>query len=227
LGFSSLIFLYFLFCKKSYEIYLIILISIIYLIVANLYASPGARYFFDVILWLAFAFKYIKKFNNIKILYIFYFAQFFLVAVSLIYSVYNLFPGSITSKKYFALKNNYAYEYSGLRWVQQEMGEKEVLIISRTLSMYGGPKVSGLFLNFTNLEQSLYYKNLIKEKKIKYFATFGLTPRFDYFGGCIKGLYKYKENVGNLAIRNPFTKKYSYNAYIYYLDYEKLPQCNT
>lgn len=228
LGFSSLIFLYFIFHKKSVEIYSIVSISVLYLIGANLYASPNARYFFDILLWLAFASKYIKNsknLENLKFLNFFYFIQIFIVTIALSYSVYSFFPGSITQKKYFFVKNKYGNEYSGVKWVEKELDGKNVLIFARSISMYTGNATSGLFINFTNSEQSLYYKNLIKEKKIKYYATFGETPRIESLEGCIEGLYKYKDNVGSYAVRNPFSKRYSYNGYIYHLNYTKLPNC--
>ena len=65
----------------------------------------------------------------------------------------------------------------------------------------------------------------IKEKKVKYYATFGEFPRLEDFNGCIVSIYKFKNSVGNYAVRNPFAKKSSYNGYIYHLDYSKLPTC--
>jgi hypothetical protein len=225
LGFSSLIFLYFISCKKNYEIYSIVSISILYLIVSNLYASPNARYFFDIILWLAFALKYVKNSKNLKFLHFFYLIQIFIVVIVLSYSVYSFFPGSITQEKYSYIKNKHGNEFTGVKWVEKELDRQDVLIFARSISMYSGTATSGLFINFTNLEQSLYYKNLIKEKKIKFYATFGETSNFGSLEGCIEGLYKYKDNVGGYAVRNPFSKGPSYNGYIYHLNYSKLPNC--
>jgi hypothetical protein len=224
LGFSSFIFLYYFFYEKNREMYSIILISIAFLIISNLYASPSARYFFDVVLWLAFGLKFVKSPSSLKFLKFFYFSQIFIVILALLYSVYSLFPGSVAKNKYFLVKNKYANEYSGVKWVIEEIGNEKVVIYARSIS-HDGFAISGLFMNFTNPNDSLYYKNLIKEKKVKYYATFGDFPRFEDFEGCITSLYKIKNNVGNYAVRNPFAKKSSYNGYIYHLDYSKLPTC--
>ncbi len=225
LGFSSLIFLYYFFYKKNREMYSIVIISVIYLILSNWYGSPNARYFFDILLWLAFGLKYIKVTEkNFNFLKIFYSSQIFIVILALLYSTYNFFPGSVTEKKYFSVKNKYANEYAGVNWVIEEIGDEKVVIFARSIS-HDGFAISGLFMNFTNSNDSLYYKNLIKEKKPKYYATFGDFPRFEDFEGCITSLYKIKNNVGIYAVRNPFAKKSSYNGYIYHLDYSKLPTC--
>lgn len=224
LGFSSLIFLHYVFQKKNHEMYSIVIISIVYLILSNWYASPNSRYFFDILLWLAFGLKYIKFPGNYNFLKVFYFSQIFIVILALLYSTYNLFPGSITQKKYFLVKNKYANDYTGVKWVIEEIGNENVVIFARSIS-HGGYAISGLFMNFTNSNDSLYYKNLIKEKKVKYYATFGEFPRLEDFNGCIVSIYKFKNNVGNYAVRNPFAKKSSYNGYIYHLDYSKLPTC--
>jgi len=224
LGFSSLIFLYYVFHKKNREMYSIVIISTLYLIISNWYASPNARYFFDILLWLAFGLKYIKVPGNFNFLKIFYLSQVFMVILALLYSTYNLFPGSITQKQYFLVKNKYANDYAGVKWVIEEIGNENVVIFARSIS-HGGFAISGLFMNFTNSDDSLYYKNLIKEKKVKYYATFGEFPRLEDFDGCIVSIYRFKNNVGSYAVRNPFAKKSSYNGYIYHLDYSKLPTC--
>ena len=225
LGFSSLIFIYYFFNKKNREMYSIVIISVAYLILSNWYASPNARYFFDILLWLAFGLKYIKiTEKNFNFLKIFYSSQIFIVILALLYSTYNFFPGSINEKKYFSVKNKYANEYAGVNWVIKEIGDEKVVIFARSIS-HDGLAISGLFMNFTNSKDNLYYKNLIKEKKPKYYATFGDFPRFEDFKGCITNLYKIKNDVGTYAVRNPFAKKSTYNGYIYNLDYSKLPNC--
>ena len=43
--------------------------------------------------------------------------------------------------------------------------------------------------------------------------------------GCVKDIFKMKENVGFHATRNQFNKGGKYNAYIFNLDNEKLKNC--
>ena len=224
LGFSSLIFMFIIFCKKEKEAYQILLIIIIFTLVANSYSSPSARYFFDCLLWLAFCFKFIKRNIHLNFLNLFFYIQFFLIFITLIYSSINFFRGSLSPSSYINVKNKYAYDYSAIKWLNDKLKSEDALVFTRSIS-HSGNYTSGIFLNFTSEENLDFYINIIKEKKIKYYATFGTHPRLSVFENCLEGLYLMENNVGNTAFRNPFAKKNTYNGYIYYLNYEKLPNC--
>jgi len=224
LGFSSLIFMFIIFCKKEKEAYQILLIIIIFTLVANSYSSPSARYFFDCLLWLAFCFKFIKRNIHLNFLNLFFYIQFFLIFIILIYSSINFFRGSLSPSSYINVKNKYAYDYSAIKWLNDKLKSEDALVFTRSIS-HSGNYTSGIFLNFTSEENLDFYINIIKEKKIKYYATFGTHPRLSVFENCLEGLYLMENNVGNTAFRNPFAKKNTYNGYIYYLNYEKLPNC--
>ena len=51
-------------------------------------------------------------------------------------------------------------------------------------------------------------------------------PRvFDEIKDCVGQLLYFKENVGIIAVRNPFVKGNFYNGYIYEFKNELLPTC--
>jgi len=229
LGFSSIIILIlFLNLKDArLEIIELIILIILFIIISNLYASPSARYYFDIILWSALGVKFLKNdFNSIFFRILSYF-QISIIICALLFASYNFFPGSLTWKNYENVKNKYAFQYSGIDWVNKNTPDgSSVIIFARPISIYKEFAISGIFMNFTNREQSIYYQNEIKRYNPQFYVTFGDAPRFDHLKGCISSLYKKKENVGYHATRNPFKKGSNYNAYIYNFDSSKLPDCN-
>ena len=225
LGLSSLLFINLILCKKKKESYQILFIIFLFVLIANLYSSPSARYFFEVILWTAFSLKFVNPNKKLIFLNFFYSLQFIFVLLILIYSVITFFPGSLTMSKYNFVKNNYANDYSSITWLKRSLKEKNVLVYARSIA-HTNNYTSGIFLNFTDINEVNYYKDIIKNKKIEYYATFGTAPELKSFKNCLDGLYYMEENIGHTAFRNPFAKKNKLNGYIYKLNFDKLPTCS-
>ena len=212
--------------KQSKNLIYILIMSFSFVIISNYYASPSARYYTDVILWITLGVCFL---NNIKykkfIEYIFY-PQIIAVLIILIYSCYIFFPGTFSKNNYLKVKNNNAYMFSGMEWVNKNIPDNaNVILINRPLSLYKDFAVSGTFNYFTNDEQSKFYKKLIQKYNIEYLIYLGNKPDLMHMKNCVKGLFKEKINVGFHATRNPFNKGGSYNAYIYYMDNDSLRNC--
>jgi len=231
LAFSS-IFLIFLIYKLNYKkirnnnLLVLILIIFIYFLISNLYASPNARYYFDVILWSALGIKFYNKSVNYNILKYILLIQPLLITLALFLSVINFFPASLNHDFYVKMKNKFAFQYSGISWANQNLpNDSSVIINARPISTYKDFAISGTFMNFTNEIDSIYYRKIIKTRKPKYLISFGKEPNFGHLEGCVISLYKKKENVGFHATRNIFGRGNFYNAYIHMFDYKKLPNC--
>ena len=212
--------------KQSKNLIYILIMSFSFVIISNYYASPSARYYTDVILWITLGVCFL---NNIKykkfIEYIFY-PQIIAVLIILIYSCHIFFPGTFSKNNYLKVKNNNAYMFSGMEWVNKNIPDNSnVILINRPLSLYKDFAVSGTFNYFTNREQSQFYKKLIQKYNIEYLIYLGSKPDLRHMKSCVKGLFKEKINVGFHATRNPFNKGGSYNAYIYYMDNDSLRNC--
>lgn len=229
LGFNSFFFIILLFYYNHNKfIKSILLISTLFILFSNLYASPSARYYLDPILWTGLAVSTLKNFKMKKILQLLFYPQIFIVFGILIYSVIIFLPGSFSKNQYTKIKNNYAYMYSGFDWLNNNIPDNSsVIIMNRPISQYKDFAISGSFNYFTNLENSKFYKEKIKKYKPEYLVYFGSEPEFIHLKGCAVSLYKKKINVGKFASRNPFNKDVGqlYNAYIYKFDYSKLPKC--
>ncbi len=212
--------------RKKKEIQIILIFSSIFVIVSNIYASPSARYYLDIILWLTLGIVLLNKEKLLKYLKILFFPQILIVLIILIYSNFNFLPGSFTVSGYEKVKNRYAYLYSGFEWLNKNVpDDSKILIINRPISLYKNFAVSGSFNYFTNNEESIYYKKLIKNYELDYIAYFGNNVNLMHLENCTKGIYKKKENIGYHATRNPFNRGGNYNGYIYYIDNNKLPNC--
>ena len=214
------------FIKQKKNISIILLMVLAFVLISNLYASPSARYYLDVILWLTIGVTFLKNFKINNILKILFFPQVLMTVVILIYSVYNFLPGSFSKKLYRDVKNNYAYMYSGFEWLNEIVPDNsKILIINRPIANYKEFAVSGNFNYFTNKDEAIYYKNLIKKYDLELIAYFGNKADLMHLKNCALELFKKKENVGFHATRNPFNKGSYYNGYIYHFDNNKLPNC--
>ena len=116
--------------------------------------------------------------------------------------------------------------YSGMAWVNKHIPENaNVIVFNRPISLYKNFAFSGSFNYFTNISESKYYKKRLKNYKIDYLVYFGPSINLRNMKDCVGEIYKEKKNVGFHATRNPFNKGGSYNAYIFFLDKDRLDIC--
>ena len=212
--------------KQSKNLIYILIMSFSFVIISNYYASPSARYYTDVILWITLGVCFLNNIKYIKFIEYIFYPQIIAVLIILIYSCHIFFPGTFSKNNYLKVKNNNAYMFSGMEWVNKNIPDNaNVILINRPLSLYKDFAVSGTFNYFTNDEQSKFYKKLIQKYNIEYLIYLGNKPDLMHMKNCVKGLFKEKINVGFHATRNPFNKGGSYNAYIYYMDNDSLRNC--
>ncbi len=227
LGFTSIFFVILVLnFRQNSKLKFIILLIFIFLVVSNLYASPSARYYLDIILWTAFSFCFLKNLKYKKLIQYLFYPQIIFVFVILFYSSYIFLPGAFSKESYLRIKNENAYLYSGMSWVNKNIPKNaNVIIINRPISLYKDFAVSGGFNYFTNSKESKFYKKKLKNYEINYLVFFGSQIDLMHMKNCVGKIYKEKKNVGFHATRNPFNKGGSYNAYIFDFDKHKLPDC--
>ena len=223
---SIFLFILFINFKQNKNIIVLLILSLLFLIISNSYASPSARYYLDVILWLCLGICFLNKFKFKRFFEYCFYPQIFIVILILIYSSFTFLPGAFSKKSYIKIKNNNAYMFSGIDWVNKNIPDGSmVIIVNRPISLYKDFAVSGGFNYFTNLDESRHYKKLISKYNIDYLVYLGSKTDLRHLQGCVKDIFKMKENVGFHATRNPFNKGGNYNAYIFNLDNEKLKSC--
>ena len=223
---SIFLFILFINYKQNKNIISLLVLSFLFLIISNTYASPSARYYLDIILWLSLGICFLNKFRFKKFIEYCFYPQIFIVVLILIYSSFIFLPGAFSKKSYIKIKNNNAYMFSGMDWVNKNIpDDSKVIIINRPISLYKDFAISGTFNYSTNFDESKYYKKLISNYNIDYLVYMGNKLDLMHMQGCVKDIFKMKENVGFHATRNPFNKGGNYNAYIFNIDNEKLKNC--
>ena len=227
LGLNTLLIIFLLFnFYKNKNIIFIFVITFLFIIISNLYASPSARYYLDPILWSVLGISFLKNIKLRKFFEYLFYPQILAVIIILLYSNYIFLPGALNKENYLKVKNNYGYMYSGISWVNKNIpDEAKVIIINRPIANYKDFAVSGGFNYFTNSEEARYYKKLIKNYKIDYLVYLGNAPDLMHLKNCVGEIYKFRENVGFHATRNPFNTGSYYNAYIFEFENNKLDTC--
>ena len=191
---SILLLVLIFFIKTNRKVLSTVLISVIFIIVSNLYASPSARYYLDILLWITLALSTIYNLKLHLIIKYFFYPQILVIFLVLIYSNFIFLPGTFSEKKYLSIKHNYAYLYSGFDWLNNNLSdETKVVILNRPISQYKNFSISGNFNYFTNKNEAIYYKKLIKKYDPEFVVFFGNKPDFRHLNNCIKDIYLKKK----------------------------------
>ncbi len=208
---------------------ILVLFSIIfYFFIIYKFGKFSARFLIEPIIWSLITIKY-SKFNfNFKysvILKLYIYIQSFVTFSALLFGIITISIGSLTpSLKNFVLTNT-AYGYELSKWVSSNLSnDNKVLYAHRSISL---PKVDVISSDFLLYSESLTYLKLLKQKKPEFLVFQSNSPeRVKKLISCTTGVHAKKENFFRQRSRNIFNKSKSvYSAYIYYFDYNKLPDC--
>ena len=218
-----------------------ILVTNIFIFVLILsYFQKSPRYYIEIyfliILTFIFLLKKIQNTFGFKILKLSILFQSLFVSMLLFFGVYNLSPGILSENLYKSVLSKYAVGYNLYNWVNQVLPKGSSFITYHRSISFTNENVI-LFNAATLLDKAdLFSKNFhlekIKDKKPKFilFTSYGTEHgysigRFNFYK-CTDGLFAEAANVGFHETRNPInTDHRKYNAYIYYFDYLKLPNC--
>jgi hypothetical protein len=208
-----------------------------FVIVFSLVGQKAPRFYLEIYLLAVILFTFVinKIQNNIifiilrKLIYL----QSLYVLIFLTYGVFALFPGSLTKKSNHTVLSKYSYGYNLYHWVNNVMPKDSVILTNHRGHFYS--KIQIIYADFvfvvpySNLSARSYLLEEIKKKKPEYILFYSFDKNFNYlsynFEDCINSLFAKKEEVGFHETRNPFGSKEKYNAFIFSLDYKKLPGC--
>ena len=238
LGFGLFLFFFLIRYQFSNKNILVTNIFIFVLILSYFQKSP--RYYLEIyfliILTFIFLLKKIQNTFGFKILKLSILFQSLFVSMLLFFGVYNLSPGILSENLYKSVLSKYAVGYNLYNWVNQVLPKGSSFITHHRSISFTNENVI-LFNLATLLDKAdLFSKNFhlekIKDKKPKFilFTSYGTEHgysigRFNFYK-CTDGIFAEAANVGFHETRNPInTDHRKYNAYIYYFDYLKLPNC--
>jgi hypothetical protein len=224
------------FQNKNILLLNIFIFFLIYTIVGQKSPRFYLEIYFLLILVLSIILKNIYNTVSYKILRFFILLQSIFTLCILLIGVFNLLPGIFSDNLNKKILSKYASGYNLYKWVNESL-PKNSLIITNHRSTYFAEHEVIFFEMTSHLDNSdffsrNYFLEEIKKKKPNFILFYGYENYFKYnsfnFYKCTNGLFSKKMKVGFEETRNPFnTNHRPYNAYIYYFDYSKLPNCVT
>lgn len=230
LGYSFFI-VFFFYNYKNHPVKITFLVSFLFFIFANKFGPNSARFYLEPLLWILICAS--RTSINIKTIYftifkyLIYLQSFFVIASSL-FGVYYISKGSLSEKLRKSVMLNNASGYGLHEWANKVLPKDSVVIDThRSISLLNRKVIPSDFLNYINFNnnQSLYYIDLLKNKKPTHIIFYGNKEKYSIFEKCLKQQLYFKEDVGKDERRNPFSEQKKYDGYIYSLDYNLLPDC--
>jgi hypothetical protein len=234
LGFLGLIFL---FINKFNKKFLFITVILLFIIIFYLIGQKTSRFYLEIFFFtILILTQLIKKIQNQKIFILFkylIFFQSFVVIFALTIGVVNIFPGSLNSYLKDKVLTNYADGYSMIKWTNLVLPKDTKIIINHRSKFFLNVNYIHTdplgYMNYNSIHKN-YYLNKIKDQNPSFILFYGTKVSFNYgefnFEDCISKLFAKKENAGFDATRNPLnTKNIMYDAYIYYFNNSKMPNC--
>ena len=239
LGLSS-IFIFFLLLFDYKEKTKFVCIFLIFLSIMIFFGQKSPRFFLEMyILSILLLPKIYNKMCRNKIFIAFkplIFCQSFIVALSLTWGIYSIFPANFSENLNHKILSKYADGYALYNWVNKVLPKNETIIVDHRSTFFldslNHMNTSALTsINYEEYETRKFYLEDIKKFKPKYILFSRKRQKLSYgkfnFEECLDGLFAKSENVGRVVARNPFNIKNDqyYDAYIYKIDYKKIPNC--
>jgi hypothetical protein len=236
LGFGIFI-IFFLFKEKFKNKIFFLFCFLFFVSVFSLVGQKAPRFYLEIYLLAVILFTFVinKLQKNIifiilrKLIYL----QSLYVLILLTYGVFVLFPGSLNKKLNHEVLSKYSYGYNLYHWVNNVMPKDSVILTNHRGYFYS--KVEIIYADFvfsvpySNVSGRSFLLEEIKKKKPKYILFYNFDKNFNYlsynFEDCINSFFLKNEQAGFHETRNPFGSKEKYNAFIFSLDYKKLPRC--
>jgi hypothetical protein len=227
----------FLFINKFKNKFFFLIIILLFIIIFYFIGQKTSRFYLEIFLFMILILtQLIKKIQKQKLFIVFkylIFFQSFVVIFTLTLGVINIFPGSFNSYLKDKVLTNYADGYSLIKWTNSVLPKDTKIIIAHRSKFFLNINYIHTdplgYMNYNSVHKN-YYLNKIKDQNAKFILFYGSKASFNYgefnFEDCIYELFAKKENAGFHATRNPFnTKNIMYDAYIYYFNNSKMPNC--
>lgn len=205
-------------------------IIFIFTIFVFVFGSNLPRFLFEGFLWSSYLtakntnfkthfFKLFKKLVYLQIVVIIPIYLFFIITI---------FPASVFEALKTKILNRTVYGYELAKWTNENLDNEDILLSThRSISLFKNQTFSNIYTWHTEAKNNntIIYYNFLKEKKVNRVLFYGAKLDTGIYKNCLGKKLFYKKDVGNYVGRNPFTKKESYNGWIFELNYENFPNC--
>ena len=226
----SILYLFLINFKNSKSLVVFIL-SFIYFFVQYFYGQFIGRSFLEPLIWILLICARYGVSYRIKFYEYMGRIQAFLVIGSLIFGIYSLFPGSLTSSLKHKTLGQSANGYGLFTWANQKLNKEDVVFsIHRSTYLGESNYVATDFIPFVDFtsKNSQIYEKIINKKNPTYLLTWGYPneePEVREFKNCIEKLLYYQKDIGRFETRNPFNRGNKYDGYIFKLKQNVVPRC--
>jgi len=229
------IFLIFFVRTKNKKFWEVTALTLTAMITIYFFGQFTGRYFFEFILWTSVAFSFLNaeeyKFRVYKR---FLLVQGFGMLVGVVYGIFTLFPGVLSTDLREEVLHRYASEFSAINWANQILPENSVVLSGlKSVAFFSNDFLPTDWLWFHSNVQTVSSKNkkmrkeylhAIKLKKPSFLivndSLFNKTDFVDCIGEIYSGPKKF-----NRATRNPFNSGEEYSVTIYRFHSNLLPSC--
>lgn len=196
-----------------------------FIFISLIFSMKDPRFFLEPFLWsLILLIKNFKYFECKKIIKLFnkcIIIQSCIVLLIISYALITMFIPSLVSKKFFnETLTAKADGFSLFEWSNSIVPSNSVLISThRSIFFSKAETIKIEAIKYCKLDCKLYFQK-IKEKNPKFILFYGIDKNLIYgkfnLSRCVSDLYAFKNKVGTVSTRNPFTRDNNYyNGYIY------------
>ncbi len=204
-------------------------IIIVYVALQYYFGQFVGRSFLEPLVWILLICARYGVFYNIRIFDFFCRIQALVVLGGILYGVYSLFPGSLTSSLNSKVLSLNANGYALFKWANTKLHTEDVVFsIHKSISLGNSKYISTDFIPYVDFsdKRSDRLIKLIHEKNPKFLLTWGYNkPYLFEFENCIGDMVFYKKNVGKFEARNPLNRGNNYHGYIFEFKTKSLPGC--
>jgi hypothetical protein len=157
--------------------------------------------------------------------------QSLVVISAIIFGVYSLFPGSLSSSLKDKVLSQNANGYSLFKWANTKLKSEDVSFsIHRSISLGKSEFLSTDFLPYVDFtaKASEIFEKAINKKNPDYILTWSFIneePKLYYLKNCVGKLVYYKKDIGTFEARNPFNRGGRINGYIFEFKKTEFPDC--
>ena len=230
MGISSCYFLFiYLIENKDKKLYIILGSIFLFITIVILKGQLVARFLIEPYFWLILILAKYKFQKKIIILDILSRAQGLILIPIIIYGIFTLSIGSLSSDLREIVLKKTANGYSLFKWVNLNLNKNDTAIsVHRSIAFAKFEAISDGFVNWVDLKNEDtvdIYNELLSKAKPKYIIGEKQYIMLRY-SKCLGKLVKEGVKVNNHATRNPFnTAKNKTNGYIYEFNSKKFPNC--
>ena len=216
---------------KNTKVRITLAITLTYIFVQYFYGQFMGRSFLEPLFWILLISAKYGVINRIKLFEFFCRLQALAVISGIIFGIYSLTPGSLSSKLKSKVLSKNANGFALFEWSNDILKKEDVAFsLHRSISLGTSEFISTDFIphvDFTD-ERSEIFVKAIDKKNPNYLLTWSYTnepPNLFEFKNCIGKLLYYKKSVGKFEARNPFNRGRKYDGYIFELKKKEFPTC--